>query len=212
MFTLLLEFFVLNAGGFMAFLMYDPQTSARKRSMQVAALGAGYLLFIGAFALAFDAWWMLGAFAWLIFGKLQAIWTGAPPTERDQFHAGAGWALGVAVFLGAVLLSVMVYPLPPLGAGVEMRDAAGFDAKGGVWEAEPHRALAGGVLYFTLMGLSRPFLAWAQARPVRRQERNVHPVTNRRLYISLGVFVLLIVVMFVLQRNEEWWLAWLAGN
>jgi len=210
--TLLLEFFVLNAGGFMAFLMYDPQTSARKRSMQVAALGAGYLLFIGAFALAFDAWWMLGAFAWLCFGKVQAIWTGAPPTERDQFHAGAGWALGVAVFLGAVLLSVMVYPLPPLGAGVEMRDAAGFDAKGGVWEAEPHRALAGGVLYFTLMGLSRPFLAWAQARPVRRLERNVPAVTNRRLYISLGVFVLLIVVMFVLQRNEEWWLAWLAGN
>lgn len=142
--TLLLEFIVINASGFMAHLMYNPETSARDRSLVVAALGAVYLLFISGYALAFDAWWMLGAFAWLIFGKLQAIWTGAPPTERDRMNAGGCWGLSVAVFLGAVLLSVMVYPLPPLGAGPEFRDAAGFNAKGGVWEAEPHRALAGG--------------------------------------------------------------------
>lgn len=217
--TLLLEFFVLNAGGFMAFLMYDPETAARKRSLQVAALGAGYLVLISAFAFGFDAWWMLGAFAWLIFGKLQAIWTGAPPTERDRMYAGGCWALSVAVFLGAVLLSVMVYPLPPLGAGPEFRDAAGFNAKGGVYEAEPHRALAGAVLYFTLMGLSRPFLAWAYAvrtaaetGPVRGQVRNVHPVSDRRMWISLGVFVLVIAVLFVIEANMEWVLAWLAGN
>jgi hypothetical protein len=210
--TLLLEFFVLNAGGFLAFLMYDPQTPARKRSLQVAGLGAGYLVFISAFALAFNAWWMLGAFAWLCFSKIQAIWTGAPPTERDRWHAGASWALGVAVFLGAVFLSVSFYPLPAFGAGAEMRDAAGFDANGGIWEAEPHRALAGGVLYFTLMGLCRPFLAWAQTRSPREQERNVRPITNRRLYISIGVFALVIVMMAVIQLTEEWWLAWVAGN
>ena len=142
--TLLLEFFVLNAGGFLAFLMYDPETSARKRILRVAALGAGYLAFISAFALAFDAWWMLTAFAWLCFSKIQAIWTGAPPTERNQFHAGASWALGVAVYLGAVFLSAMVYPLPPLGVGPEILEGARFDAKSsGIWEAEPHRALAG---------------------------------------------------------------------
>ena len=212
MLTLLLEFFVLNASGFLAFMMYDPETSARKRSLQVAALGAGYLVFISAFALAFDAWWMLGAFAWLCFSKIQAIWTGGQPTERDRWHAGASWALGVAVFLGAVLLSVMVYPLPPFGAGPEMRDAAGFDANGGVWEAEPHRALAGGVVYFALMGLCRPFLAWANARPPREQERNVRPVTNRRVYVSIGMFVLVAAVMFVIELNLEWFLAWLAGN
>ena len=211
--ALLLEFFVLNAGGFMAFLMYDPQTSARKRSLQVGALGAGYLVFISAFAFAFDAWWMLGAFAWLLFGKLQAIWTGAPPTERDRMHAGASWALGVAVFLGAVLLSVMVYPLPPLGAGPEFRDAAGFNANSsGVWEAEPHRALAGGVLYFTLMGLSRPLLAWAFAVRAAAETGPVHPVTNQRMWINLGVFVLVIAVLLVIMGNEEWVLAWLAGN
>ena len=210
--TLLLEFFVLNAGGFMAHLMYDPQTSARKRSLQVAALGAGYLVFISAFALAFDAWWMLGAFAWLLFGKLQAIWTGAPPTERDRMHAGASWALGVAVYLGAVFLSVMVYPLPPLGVGPEILDAAGFDAKSsGIWEAEPHRALAGGVLYFTVMGLCRPFFAAYAARPVA-EAAPVHPMTDRQMWITVGVFVLVIAVLNVIIANQEWILAWLAGN
>ena len=158
--TLLLEFFVIHASGFMAVLMYDPGTPAMKRSLQVAGLGAFYLVFISGFAWGFDAWWMLGAFAWLCFGKLQAIWTGAAPTERDRTHAIVSWALSVAVFLGAVFLTVTV-DVPVLGAGPDIRDAAGFNAKGGVWEAEPHRALAGAVLYFTLMALSRPVLARA---------------------------------------------------
>jgi hypothetical protein len=46
-----------------------------------------------------------------------------------------------------------------LGATAEVRDAAHFDPKGGAWEAEPHRALAGAVLYYTIMGLARPLLA-----------------------------------------------------
>ena len=160
--TLLLEFFVIHASGFMAVLMYAPGTPAARRSLLVAGLGAFYLVFISGFAWVFDAWWMLGAFAWLCFGKLQAIWTGAAPTERDRTHAIVSWALSVAVFLGAVSFTVMV-DVPLLGAGPEVRDAAGFDANGGVWEAEPHRALAGAVLYFTLMGLSRPLLARAFA-------------------------------------------------
>lgn len=158
--TLLLEFFVIHAGGFMAVLMYDPDTPPGMRSLQVGGLGAGYLLFISAFAWGFDAWWMIAAFAWLCFSKLQAIWTGAAPQERDRTLAIVSWALSVAVYVGAVFLTVFVF-VPPLGVTAEVRDAARFDANGGVWEAEPHRAIAGAVLYFTLMGLSRPLLTWA---------------------------------------------------
>src|SRR5690242_16298590 len=99
--ALLLEFFVIHAGGFMAVVMYDPGTAPRTRTLQVAGLGAFYLLFISAFAWGFDAWWMLWAFAWLVFSKVQAIWTGAAPTERDRAHAITSWALSVAVYLGA---------------------------------------------------------------------------------------------------------------
>jgi len=156
--ALLLEFFVIHAGGFMAVVMYDPETAPRTRTLQVAGLGAFYLLFISAFAWGFDAWWMLWAFAWLVFSKVQAIWTGAAPTERDRAHAITSWALSVAVYLGAVSATVFL-DVPVLGATAEVRDAAHFDPKGGVWEAEPHRALAGAVLYYAVMGLARPLLA-----------------------------------------------------
>ena len=162
--TLLLEFFVIHASGFMAALMYDPETPARKRMLQVAGLGVFYLLFMSAFAWGFDAWWMLGAFAWLCFGKLQAIWTGAPPVERDRQIAMLSWALSVVVYLGAVGVTVSV-DVPRLGVSDAVRDAAGFSGSSkGLWEAEPWRALAGAVLYFTVMGLSRPLFARWQGR------------------------------------------------
>jgi len=163
--ALMLEFFVIHAGGFMAVTVQDPEATPRARMLRLAGWSTGYLLFISLFALGFDAWWMVAAFAWFCFSKVQAIWTGAPPTERDRAHAVTSWALSVAVFLGSVFATVM-YDVPQLGATPDVRDAAGFNAKGGVWEAEPHRALAGAVLYFTLMGLSRPILARAFA--VRR--------------------------------------------
>lgn len=165
--TLLLEFFVIHASGFMAVLMYDSDTPARTRALQVAGLGAGYLLFISAFAWGFDAWWMLWAFAWLCFSKLQAIWSGAPPVERDRTIAITSWALSVAVYLGAVGVTV-AGDVPSLGVTDAVRASAGFKGEGGVWEAEPYRALAGAVLYFTIMGLSRPLFAlWQKAPAVR---------------------------------------------
>lgn len=160
--ALMLEFFVIHAGGFMAVTVMDPAASPGKRALRLAGWSAGYLLFIGLLALGFEAWWMIAAFAWFCFSKLQAIWTGAAPTERDRTHAIVSWALSVAVFLGAIGLTVES-DVPILGATAAVRDAAGFDASGGVWEAEPHRALAGAVLYFAIMGLSRPFLAWGFA-------------------------------------------------
>jgi hypothetical protein len=105
---------------------------------------------------------MLGAFAWLCFGKLQAVWSDGPPTEKDRFVAMASWALSVAVYLGAVGVSVS-YDIPRLGATDAIRDAAGFTGSG-EWEREPWRALAGGVLYFVIMGLSRPLFAIWQGK------------------------------------------------
>lgn len=161
--TLLMEFFVIHAGGFMAVLMMDPESSRRKRLLQVGGLGAGYLLFMSAFAWGFDAWWMLAAFAWLCFGKLQAIWTGRPPTERDRWVAISSWAFSVAAYLLSVFATVAA-DVPELGATAAVRDAAGFNAQGGIWEAEPHRAIAGAVLYFAIMALSRPLFALWQNR------------------------------------------------
>jgi len=165
--ALMLEFFVIHAGGFMAVTVTDPSATPGRRTLRLAGWSVGYLAFISLFALGFQAWWMVGAFAWFCFSKLQAIWTVAPPTERDRWHAIVSWALSVAVFLGAIGIT-LENEVPLLGVTEALRDAAGFTGDG-VWEREPHRAIAGGVLYFAIMGLSRPFLAWGfVARPVTR--------------------------------------------
>ena len=80
--------------------------------------------------------------------------------DRDRSHEIVSGALSVAVFLGSIFFT-LEYPVPELGATAEVRAQTGFDQGGGVWETEPHRALAGGVLYFAIMGLLRPLLAWA---------------------------------------------------
>lgn len=165
--TMLLEFFVVHATGFMSVLMYDPETSKAKRSLQIGGLSVLYFLMISGFAWGFDAWWMLGAFAWLCFSKLQAIWGGGKPTDHDQFVAIASWALSVAVYLGAVGISVTT-DVPALGVTEDIRAAAGFDG-GGEWEREPWRAIAAGVLYFIAMGLSRPLFAIWQASGAQRE-------------------------------------------
>ena len=159
-FTMLLEFFVIHAGGFMAVTVTDPEATSRQRLTRLGGWSAGYLAFIGLFALGLDAWWMVWAFAWFCFAKVQAIWTGAPLTVRDRTHAIVSWALAVATFLGALFVT-LEYPVAELGADATVRAAAGFDKGGGVWETEPHRALAAGVLYFAIMGLARPPHAWA---------------------------------------------------
>lgn len=158
-FALLLEFFAIHAGGFMAVTVTDPEATRRARTLRLLGWTAGYLAFVSLFALGFQAWWMVPAFAWFCFSKLQAIWTGGEITERDRAHAIVSWALSVAVFLGAVGATAM-FDVPAFGAGPAMRDAAGFDGTStGLWEAEPHRAIAAAVFYFLIMGLSRPILS-----------------------------------------------------
>ena len=161
-YALLLEFFVLHAGGFLAVVVNDPQDAPRKRALWAGGLGAGYLLFVALIAYSLDAAWMIAAFVWFGFSKVQGAWS-ATPTERDRFHAIAGWAMGVVLYLGTVVATVS-FDVPELGATAALREAAGFDPKGGVWEAEPQRALAGAAIYFALTGIGRAILARAFAR------------------------------------------------
>lgn len=163
-FALLLEFFAVHAGGFMMVAASASDVSRRKRTLWLLGLAAFYLVFMSAFAWGFDAWWMLGAFAWLCFGKVQAVWTDGEPRDIDRSVAAASWAFSVVAYLGSVAGTVVPESVPMLGATAAVRDAAGFDPNGGAWEAEPHRALAGAALYFAIMGLSRPLFALWQAR------------------------------------------------
>jgi hypothetical protein len=152
--TMLLEFFVVNASGFYAVVMYGEDTRGR-RSLYLAGLAALYLLMLSAFAWGFHAWWMVGAFFWLTAGKLLVVWRSPAKADRSaqQNAAIVAWALSVAAYLGAVSASVMI-DWPAGAVSPQVIAAAGFDG-GGEWEKAPYRALAGGALYFAGMALLR---------------------------------------------------------
>ncbi|HEY5900058.1 MAG TPA: hypothetical protein VIV54_21005 [Burkholderiales bacterium] len=87
----------------------------------------------------------------------------------DLLSAGllyALWTCSVALWLGTVFVT-LTWDVPELGATAALRAAAGFNGNA-VWESEPQRALAAGVLYFGVMGLLRPLLAWAFSPPAGR--------------------------------------------
>jgi hypothetical protein len=153
--TLVLEFFVVHGSGFFAVIMFG-DGSRINRSLYLLGLAALYLLLVCAFAWGLHAWWMVGAFCWLVFGKIQAVWTGPlTPARREQEQRAAiiAWAASVPCFLAAVFASAFI-EWPPFGVTPQVVAAAGFTG-GGLWEAQPYTALAGGVLYFSAMAFVR---------------------------------------------------------
>jgi hypothetical protein len=156
--TLLMEFLVVHSSGFYAFIYYG-DGPRRKRVMMLMGLAAVYLLLLCGFAAGLHAWWMVGAFFWLSFSKALGMWTSkaSPDASLSLGIAIGAWALSVAVYLFTVVLSASLY-VPRLGVTPEIQAATGLKADGGVWEAQPWAALAGGALYFTLVGLLRTLL------------------------------------------------------
>ncbi|MBL6750704.1 MAG: hypothetical protein ISP90_09280 [Nevskia sp.] len=152
--TMLLEFFVVHASGFFAVVMYS-DVSRLKRSLALGGLAAIYLAMLAAFAWGLHAWWMVSAFFWLTFGKIQAVWTGPRRREgsREQNAAIVAWAAGTACYLAAVSATALLQ-WPVLGVTPQVAAAAGFQGTG-LWEQQPHTALAAGVLYFGAMALVR---------------------------------------------------------
>ena len=170
--TMLLEFFVVHATGFYAVIVYGDGTRQR-RILYLAGLASLYLLMISAFAWGFHAWWMVGAFFWLTFGKALTVWTTPAKANRfsQQMTAMAAWALSVACYLGAVGASVSV-DWPAYGVTPEVIKAAGFSGSG-EWEATPYKALAGGAVYFSVMGVLRTVLRLTLLRWRKREEASV---------------------------------------
>ena len=154
--TLLMEFLVVHSSGFYAVIYYG-DGPRRKRALMLMGLASLYLLLLCGAGL--HAWWMVGAFFWLSFGKALSLWTakGSPDAGVSQGIAIGAWALSVAVYLFAVALSAMLV-WPRLGVTPAVQAATGLDPDGGVWEAQPWAALAGGAVYFSLLGLLRTLL------------------------------------------------------
>ncbi len=156
MLTMLVEFFLVHATGFYNGFGANTDWTRSHRWLALGGLTSFYVVMIGAFAWAMDAWWMLLAFGWLFVGKLS--WLLKKPSDDQTMQAMAAWAGMVVVYLFACFFTIFA-DLPYLGIKPELVATFGLDPTSeGVWESEPHRVVAFGALYFGVLALAK--LCW----------------------------------------------------
>ncbi len=160
MIVMLLEFLVVHSSGFIGMTVVDPGKSRKLKAGVIAGFGAFYLLFAGAFSLAFGEWWPLAAFGWLLVGKFALVLFAPVPGAQERARQGYLMATSLAGYVGGVFLTSLL-PMPQLGVDDAVRAAAGIPGSG-LWVDEPERVLAFGVLYFGLMAWAR--WAWVPGR------------------------------------------------
>jgi hypothetical protein len=151
---MLMEFIILHSSAFLAFAMTMPP-SRILRIGAVIGLGLLYTMFVGAFSLAFHTWWPIASFWVLLANRMLAIMLGKAPEERDFGYIVVGWAVGVACYLGYVLLTATVN-IPRLGVTLAVQKAQPSSV-GGLWAEEPWRVIAFGTFYYATMAVTELF-------------------------------------------------------
>ena len=147
MLTMLIEFFLVHATGFFTAFASDSSASRLQRIAMLLGLSLFYVLMISAFAFNFHAWWLLLAFGWLLVGKIVWVVQNPKPSDASTNRQMLAWAGSVALFLAAVFFT-SIADIPRWGMNPDLAPKFGLDPQGGLWEAEPHRVVAFGVLYF----------------------------------------------------------------
>lgn len=154
---MLVEFILVHAAGMLGSIVLAREGGTGRRWKPVLGMGAMYLLFIGAWALQFQAWWPLLALAWLLAGKFALVMR--PMATADKRHQLASdWAIGVMAYLAGVALTTLL-PVPRLGLDRAIVAAADLPGAGGHWMTHPQSVVAFGVFYFGMLALVKA-LGW----------------------------------------------------
>lgn len=160
MIVMLLEFLVVHSSGFIGMTVVDPGKSRATKVGVITGFGLLYLLFAGAFSLAFGEWWPLAVFGWLLLGKFALVLFAPVPGAHERSRQGYLMATSLVAYVGGVFLTSLA-PVPQLGIDDAVRSAAAIPGSG-LWVEEPQRVLAFGMLYFAIMAWAR--WAWVPGR------------------------------------------------
>lgn len=116
-------------------------------------MSAMYTLFVLMFMWVFRQWWPLFVFGWLLLGKFSRVLFGAATPSQDAAAQRVLWGTSAAAYVLGVLVTVML-PMPRLGVVQEVIPQLGLTGSG-LWVDEPHRLLAFGFLYFTVLATAK---------------------------------------------------------
>lgn len=160
MLVMLVEFFLLNASIFLGGIAVHHARPRSLRLLAVMVFGALYVALLSGFLYAFDAWWPLPVFGWLLLGKLALVFA-RPPGPARMHAMRSAWVMGGMFYVGGVMLTLAL-PVPALGIDETVR--AQVASLGGAWGNEPQRLVALGLLYFGVSAMVK-WRGWQLPRP-----------------------------------------------
>lgn len=150
---LLLEFVLLHSGLFMAAVLHSERNAANKLGYFLVLTGF-YALLAWAFAQSLDSPALLWIFSAVVIGRVLTTVSG-PEMSMDSQKARS--ALGVVLYI-AVVAGTIFLPIPKWGITADVVADVYPKRGSGIWEQQPHRAIAGAAVYFLLLGLAEMFL------------------------------------------------------
>jgi hypothetical protein len=142
---MLVEFLVLHSSAFLGAVVYG-RAKRFQRTLGVLGFGAIYLLFAGAFSLAFRSRAPLVTFGWLLGSRLLTVWIDRKAPEAEHQRQLGLWGASVALYIVLAILTAIL-PVPRFGldaAAVALLDLPGS----GAWIDHPQKVMAFGALYF----------------------------------------------------------------
>ncbi|MFA6457016.1 MAG: hypothetical protein WCW40_09365 [Bacteroidota bacterium] len=163
--VMLLEFIIIHSAGFMGTLIFSAIPKGKK-ALQLLGLGLLYSLFVAGFAFAFRSWWPVIAFWGLLFNRMMSVLTGQAEQGKEQELVKSMWGVNTGCYLVAVFAAILL-PLPALGVSPD--DLAHLDISGEFVD-EPHRMMAWGFLYFSMVG-------WFEFR-LKKKQTDQHRILN----------------------------------
>lgn len=174
MLTMLIEFIVVHSSAFYAGISAAESVARAKRMLMLLGFAAFYMMFVVAFALAFDSTWPIIAFAWLLLSRFAHLWMHPTPGSRETERMMITWAASCAAYVLGALVTV-VLPLPALGITPDFITSMHLSGSG-AWIERPQTVLAFGFLYFAVQAWVKYALAGGeQHSPPARQLSSGRP-------------------------------------
>ncbi|MFA5834553.1 MAG: hypothetical protein WDA22_13830 [Bacteroidota bacterium] len=145
---MILEFIIIHSAGFMTSIIYGNAPKGKKIKI-LFGLGLFYSVFVLGFSFGFRSWWPLIAFGGLMFNRMLSVLTGQAEQGKENEFIMNMWGVNVACYLVS-LFAVLLIPLPTFGVS---SNALSHLNMGGDFIDQPHKMIAWGFLYFSLIGL-----------------------------------------------------------
>jgi hypothetical protein len=146
----------------MALVVLQDRTAELRVRLAGGAIVLGLIAFVVVQVVRYDFWWPAVVLAGLLANRLWGLVSGALATEEARMQLFVDALLAVGLYIVAIAPTLYfdvpspgagAGPLPPMHArwcavAADLVERLLEKTPAGSWCAEPHRALAGGALYF----------------------------------------------------------------